>query len=598
MQLKKKKSQSLLRRLFIYGGNYKYLTLIGMFLSGVSAFISLVPIVFIWLSVKEIFSIYPNIVMTDSLIRYSWLTLGSAIGTMVIYFVALMCTHLAAFRIAKNIRLCAISHLMTLPLGYFNEVGSGKLRRIISDSATQTETYLAHQLPDLVGAMVTPLGVMIFLFLFDWRLGIISLMPMALATISMMFMMGKGYSEQVAQYQTELENVNNESVEYVRGIPVVKTFGQSIFSFQKFHNTIKTYQKFVVNYTVHSRMPMVFFQTFMGSMAIFLSISGIWIFTGASDPQNFLLNFLFYLFFTPICGMMMSKIMWTSQNTLLAEDALSRVNELLSEKSLPQQSESKEVIKTFDITLNNVSFRYPNAKGNAVSDVSMSIKQGSTVALVGPSGGGKSTLAALIARFWDVTKGNIRIGGADVRNIDESELMKNISFVFQHTNLYKASILDNLKEGKPNATEEEVLEALKAARCEDIIGKLPEGIHTVVNTKGVYLSGGEAQRIAIARAILKDAPIILLDEATAFTDPENEHQIQLALNELTKGKTILMIAHRLSTIENADCIYLIANGSIKEMGTHDKLLIENGLYAEMWKEYQSAFIWNEREVLA
>ncbi|UTR16547.1 ABC transporter ATP-binding protein/permease [Salipaludibacillus sp. LMS25] len=596
--MKKKKSQSLLRTLLAFGGNYKYLTLIGMFLSGVSAIVSLFPIVFIWLSVKEIFSKYPSIVVTDSLIRYSWLTLGSTIGAMIIYFFALMCTHLAAFRIAKNMRVRAISHLMTLPLGYFNKEGSGKLRRIISDSAAQTETYLAHQLPDLVGALVTPLGVVIFLFLFDWRLGIVSLMPMALATISMMFIMGKGYSEQVAQYQTELENVNNESVEYVRGIPVVKTFGQSIFSFRKFHDTIKAYQKFVVNYTVHSRMPMVFFQTFMGSMALFLSISGVWIIIGVSDPQNFLLNFLFYLFFTPICGMMMSKIMWTSQNTLLAEDALSRVNELLSEKPLPQQPESKKVIKTFDITLNNVSYRYPNARVNAVSDVSMSIKQGSKVALVGPSGGGKSTLAALIARFWDVTEGNISIGGVDVRNIDESELMKNISFVFQHTNLYKASILDNLKEGKPNATEEEVLEALKAARCEDIIAKLPKGIHTVVNTKGVYLSGGEAQRIAIARAILKDAPIILLDEATAFADPENEYQIQLAFNELTKGKTILIIAHRLPTIQNADCIYLIENGSIKEMGTHDKLLSENGLYAEMWKEYQSAFIWNEREVLA
>lgn len=591
------KKSSILKRLFVFGGNYKYLTLMGMFLSGVSAVASLLPVLFLWLSVKEVISLYPNIVMTGSLMRYSWLTLVSAIGSMVIYFMALMCTHLSAFHIAKNMRLSAISHLMILPLGYFNQAGSGKLRRLISDTASQTETYLAHQLPDLVGAMVTPVGVLVFLFIFDWRLGIVSLIPMALAGISLMFMMGKGYSEQVTEYQTELENMNNESVEYVRGIPVVKTFGQSVFSFQKFYNSIKAYQNFVVNYTVHSRMPMVFYQTFMGSMPMFLSISGIWLFTGASDPRNFLLNFLFYLFFTPVCGMMMGKIMWTSQNTLLAEDALSRMDELLSEKTL-QQSRLKKSIDAFDIMMKNVDFRYDGTNINAISDVSLSIKQGQTVALVGPSGGGKSTLAALIARFWDVTKGSIKIGGIDVRDMDESELMKSISFVFQHTNLYKASILDNLREGKPNATEKEVLEALKAARCEDIIAKLPNGIHTVVNTKGIYLSGGEAQRIAIARAILKDAPIILLDEATAFTDPENEHQIQLAFNKLTKGKTVLMIAHRLSTIQNADCIYVIANGKIKEMGTHDELLIDNGMYAAMWREYQSAFIWNESEVLA
>ncbi len=591
------KKEPLLKRLFAFAGSHKYFTIVGMILSGVSVIIGLLPFFFIWNGVKEIFEVYPNVAMSHSIISNAWLAVISAISSMFIYFFALMCTHISAFRIAKNIRFTAMTHLMKLPLGYFNETGSGKLRRVINESATATETFLAHQLPDLVGAFTTPVGVVILLFVFDWRLGLISLIPTTLGFASMMLMTGKGQADRLKEYQTALENMNNEAVEYIRGIPVVKTFNQSIFSFEKFHETIKAYKKYVLGYTLQLRKPMTMFQTFINSTPIFLALSGILLISGTSDIKNFLLNFLFYLFFTPICSTMMSKIMWTSQNTMLAEDAVNRVDELLNQKPLDKAAKAIN-LKAFDIELSDVSFKYPNSDTNAISHVALQIKQGSTVALVGPSGGGKSTLAALMARFWDVSSGCIKIGGVDVRSIDESNLMKNISFVFQNTNLYKASILDNVKEGKPNASIEEVMAALKAARCQDIIEKLPNGIHTVIGTKGVYLSGGEAQRVALARAILKDSPIVLLDEATAFTDPENEHEIQLAFEQLTKDKTVLMIAHRLSTIQNADCIYVIADGEIKEFGSHNELVSKNGQYADMWQEYQSAFVWKESAVIA
>ncbi len=595
--MKKQKQPSLLSRLFNFAGAYKNLTILGMILSGVSSITTLLPVIMIWHGVKGIFAIYPNITLTDSISKYAWLAVSFAIGSMLIYAIALMCTHIAAYRIAKNIRKTAINHIMSLPLGFFSNTGSGKLRRIINDSAGATETYLAHQLPDLVGAFTTPLAVLIILFVFDWKLGLISLIPLVLAVISMMSGMGKDQPERIKQYQSALENMNNEATEYVRGIPVVKTFNQSVFSFERFYNVIHSYKKDVSGYAYNMRTPMTLFQTFLASTPIFLVLSSIFIILGQSDMKDFFLNFFFYLIFTPICSLMINKIMWVSQHSMLAADAVSRIENLLNEKPL-KEPEVGKIIESYDIKMNNISFTYQNSDKKAVDDVSITIKQGQTVAFVGPSGGGKTTLATLIPRFFDVDSGSVEIGGVNVKEIIQAELMKNISFVFQNTNLYKASILDNLLEGKPDATLEEVNAALKAARCDDIIEKLPNGVNTVYGTKGVYLSGGEAQRIALARAILKDAPIILLDEATAFADPENEHQIQLAFNELTKGKTVLMIAHRLSTVKNADLIYVISDGKIIEQGTHNELITQNKMYAEMWEEYQSAFIWQEKEVLA
>ncbi len=593
--MEREKQKPLLSRLFCFADSYKILTIIGMVLSGISAVTTLLPIIFIWKGVKEIFNTYPNITLTESITRNAWLAVGTAIGAMVIYMIALMCTHIAAYRIAKNMRKTALNHIMKLPLGFFSEAGSGKLRRIINDSAAATETYLAHQLPDLVGAYTTPLAVLVILFVFDWRLGLISLIPLVLAVSFMMSGMAKGQAERIKLYQSSLEAMNNEATEYVRGIPVVKTFNQSVFSFERFHNIINTYKEYVSEYAYQMRIPMTMFQVFLASTPIFLVISSIFIISGQSNSAEFFLSFFFYLIFTPIASLMMMKIMWVMQHSMLADDALYRIENLLNEKPLEKATKSL-IPQSTDIAMENISFTYPNSDKKAVDDVTINIKQGQTVAFVGPSGGGKTTLATLIPRFWDVDSGTVKIGGVNVQDIEEKELMQHISFVFQNTNLYKASILDNLREGKPDATVEEIEIALKVARCEDIIAKLPNGLETVYGTKGVYLSGGEAQRIALARAILRDAPIILLDEATAFADPENEHQIQLAFNELTRGKTVLMIAHRLSTIKNADIIYVIEEGKVAEQGTHQELVNKRGLYGSMWVEYNNVFIWNESEV--
>ena len=589
------KKQSLIKRLFAFAGNYKYLTILGVILSAVSAVLGLLPIVFIWLGVGEVFEMYPNFSITPTLKNYSYMAVIFSVISILVYFAALMCTHIAAFRIAKNMRYQTMSHLMKLPLGYFNETGSGKLRRIISDSASLTETYLAHQLPDLVGAFVTPIAVLVLIFAFDFRFALISLISLVLATLSQFMMMGKGYAQRVETFQTSLEKINNEAVEYVKGIPVVKTFGQTIFSFKKFHNTIKEVEDCAINYTYFYRKPMVLFQTFLGSTVVFLTLGAIILFMSGSNLESLMLDYIFYILFTPIYTVMMMKIMWTSQYSMIAKDAVDRIENLLNEKPLPQGSDEIK-LNNYDISLKDVCFKYPDTQKNALTNINLDIKQGETIALVGASGGGKSTLATLIARFFDASTGSVKIGGINVGELSDETLMKNISFVFQNENLYKASILDNVKEGNPNASKEDVIKALKSARCEDIINKLPQGIDTVVGGDGVFLSGGQAQRIAIARAILKDAPIVILDEATAFTDPENEHQIQLALSQLTKGKTVVMIAHRLSTVKNVDCIYYLEDGRIKEHGTHNELVLLGQKYSTMWNEYQSAFSWKDSEV--
>ncbi len=593
--MKETKKKSVLQRLFKYAGNYKYLTIIGMVLSGVSAMIALLPIIYIWKVVSEVVTSYPNITLTTSASQNAWLAVTFAIGAMIVYLVALLFTHIAAYRIAKNMRKKALAHIMTLPLGFYTSNGSGKLKRIINDSAGATETYLAHQLPDMVGAITTPIVVLIILFVFDWRLGAISLLPLVVATVSMMLGMGSDQAQRIQQYQSALENMNNEAIEYVRGIPVVKTFNQSVFSFKRFYNIIQEYKGYVSQYAYNMRVPMTTFQVFLASTPIFLVISSIFLITGESNMQEFFLNFFFYLIFTPISSLMLMKIMWVSQHSTLARDSLNRIDALLENKPLTK-TKAPQVPSNSTIKMENISFKYPGADKKAINEVNLTINEGQTVAFVGPSGGGKTTLATLIPRFFDVDMGMVKIGGINVKDIDEATLMKNISFVFQNTNLYKVSILDNLREGNPNATIKEVNSALKAARCEDIIEKLPDGINTIYGTKGVYLSGGEAQRIALARAILKDAPIILLDEATAFADPENEHVIQQAFNELTKGKTVLMIAHRLSTVKNVDVIYVIKDGQIVEQGNHSELIENKDVYSDMWNEYNNAFIWNESEV--
>ncbi|MFI3229868.1 MAG: ABC transporter ATP-binding protein [Bacillota bacterium] len=586
----KVKKESVTKKLLSHGGGHTKLTYIGMVLSGISAIIGLFTVVFVWFAVKEALLAYPDIDVNE-LINYGVFALCCAVGSMLIYIGALMCTHLSAFRIARNLREKGTQHLMSLPLGYFNKEGSGKLRRTLSENIGETEGFLAHQLPDMIGAYVTPFAVIAMLFIFDWKLGLLSMAGIIACFLPYVFMMGNSKAH-VEKYMKSLDDMNNEAVEYVRGVPVIKTFGSSIFSFKKFHATIMEYKKNVTNISNGYRWPMVLFQTLLAALSFVMVYTGIVMLSGSTiNGLELFIDIMFYILFLPTCSMMIMKVMWMRESTHKAEVSYGLVEEILKVKPLEYNGD-KKLQGNYDIVAENITFSYPNSQNNAVENVSFSAKQGQTIAFVGASGGGKSTIVSLIARFFDVDSGSIKIGGIDVRDVSESDLMQAISFVFQNTKLYKGSLLDNVRESNPNASIEEVKDALKKARCEDIIAKMPNGIDTMVGTGGVFLSGGEAQRIAIARAILKDSPIILLDEATAFTDPENEHEIQLALGQLAKDKTVILIAHRLSTVKNVDVINVINDGHIIESGTYDELMALGGEYADMQQEYNKAFDWN------
>ena len=576
------KKQSDLSRLMGYAGNYRYFTYASWVLSAVSALVALVPFVYIWKILRDVLNAAPDYAQAVNIPHYGWMAVLFAVLSYLIYIAALMCSHLSAFRVATNLRLAV------LPLGFAENFGSGKLRKIIHESTGAAETYLAHQLPDQYNAIATPVGLLVLLLAFDWRLGLLSLAPVVLAFLIMATMTGKRMAEKMRQYGNALEAMSNEAVEYVRGIPVVKTFGQSVFSFKKFKATIDEYEKWVISYTKDLRLPMMFYTAAVNGVFAFLIAGGL-LFTAHGVTPKFLLNLLFYIIITPVISLTLTRIMYMSENELVVADALARVDSVLDAEPVPENDHPQHP-KDASVSLKDVHFSY-DGKTDVIEGVSLKIQPGQMVAFVGPSGGGKSTLANLICRFFDVQSGSVRVGGADVRDIPKEELMDTISFVFQNSRLLKGSILDNVRLGRPQATEAEVLAALKAAQCMDIVEKFPAGIHTVIGTKGVYLSGGEQQRIAIARAMLKNAPILILDEATAFADPDNEAKVQAAFAQLAKGKTVLMIAHRLSTVANADCIYVVQDGQIVESGTKDELCAQNGLFARMWQEYQASVQW-------
>ena len=582
------KKQSDLSRLMGYAGNYRYFTYASWVLSAVSALVALVPFVYIWKILRDVLNAAPDYAQAVSIPHYGWMAVLFAVLAYLIYIAALMCSHLSAFRVATNLRLEVSEHLATLPLGFTETFGSGKLRKIIHESTGAAETFLAHQLPDKYNAMATPIGLLVLLLVFDWRLGLLSLVPVALGFVIMSAMTGRRMADKMRQYGNALESMSNEAVEYVRGIPVVKTFGQSVFSFKKFKATIDEYEKWVIAYTKELRMPMMLYTAAINGVFAFLIVGGL-LFTRNGVTSEFLLNLLFYIIITPVISLTLTRIMYMSENELVVADALARVDSVLDAEPVPENDHPRHP-KDASVSLKDVHFSY-DGKTDVIKGVSLKIQPGQMVAFVGPSGGGKSTLANLICRFFDVQSGSVRVGGADVRAIPKEELMDTISFVFQNSRLLKGSILDNVRLGRPQATEAEVLAALKAAQCMDIIEKFPAGIHTVIGTKGVYLSGGEQQRIAIARAMLKNAPILILDEATAFADPDNEAKVQAAFARLAKGKTVLMIAHRLSTVANADCIYVVQDGQIAESGTKDELCAQNGLFARMWQEYQASVQW-------
>lgn len=580
------------KRLFEYADNYKYLTIASWVLATVSAFIALVPFYYIWRLIKEVIRVSPDFDRAQNLSAYGWCAVGSSVLAMLIYMGGLICSHLAAFHVQATMRSRLMRHIMSLPLGSMDEDGSGKVRKIVNESSAATETYLAHQLPDKCVATATPIGLVVLLLVFDWRLGLLSLIPVVLGFAIMSTMMGANMKKKMEEYQNALEEMSSEAVEYVRGIPVVKTFGQSVFSFKRFRDSIKKYEKWTIAYTKDLRVPMMGLTTAINSVFAILIAATFWLggVKSGSVDGTFLLNLMFYIIITPIITVTMTKMMYAGENVMIVEDALNRIDGLLEKKPLPQ-SVNPEKPQDASISFKNVSYRYDGASDDAIHNISLDIKSGEHIAFVGPSGGGKSTLAKLIARFADVNSGFIEIGGVNVKNIKASDLMNTVSFVFQDSKLLKMSIFDNVRMGNKNAMREEVIEALHNAQCDDIIEKLPGGIDTVIGSKGTYLSGGETQRIAIARAMLKNAPILILDEATAFADPDNEAKVQAAFSKLSEGKTVIMIAHRLSSVTEVDRIYVLKNGQICQSGTHENLLSQDGLYAHMWKEFNKSVSW-------
>lgn len=583
------KKESSLSKLLAYAGKFRYLTIASWILSVISAWLALVPFYYIWRIMKEVLSVAPDFSKAVHLKEYGWAAVGFAVLSMLVYVCALMCSHLAAFRVQANIRTSLMRHILTLPMGFLDKDGTGKIRKIVNESSAATETYLAHQLPDRAGAIATPAGLLVLLMVFDFRLGILSLIPVVAAFLIMGTMTGQRMKDKMEEYQNALDEMSSEAVEYVRGIPVVKTFGQSVFSFKRFQTSIQKYEKWTIAYTKEMRIPMTVYTTVINAVFAVL-IAATFFFTRNGADNTFLLNLLFYIIITPIITVTMNKIMYSSENQLIVADAISRIESILEKKPLPETAHAQEP-ENNSITFENVSFRYEDAGRDALHQINLAIKEGEHVAFVGPSGGGKTTLASLVARFFDTTEGRILIGNKDVKEIPSRQLMDMVSFVFQDSKLLKTSILENVRMGKKDATREEVMQALKEAKCEDIIAKLPDGIDTVIGSSGTYVSGGEAQRLSIARAMLKNAPILILDEATAFADPDNEAKVQEAFSRLSKGKTVIMIAHRLSSIVDADRICVLKDGSIAEEGTHETLFQKNGVYAHMWEEYNKSVQW-------
>ncbi|SFC37453.1 ATP-binding cassette, subfamily B [Butyrivibrio sp. YAB3001] len=568
-----------------YAGGHKNLMVLGRCLAAVSAVLTLIPYYELW----KIIRTAVNGENPNKIKFYAWTAVGLIIGALFVYILALLCMHISAFRVQANMRSALMRRILTLPLGVFDEDGTGKIRRIVNDSTAATETYIAHTLADKTVAAVTPIGMLVLVFAFNWKIGLICMIPALIGFTCLMAMMGKGMQEKMKEYQDALETMSSEATEYVRGVPVVKTFGQTVHSFKRFKACIDGFGKWATDYTLMLRFPMAGFMTCINAIFAFIVIAAFVVTKDGVDNAS-ILNIMYYIIITPLITVALTKIAYSGEAEMNLIDALKRVDRIMEIEPL-EEKKSGQMPKDCGIDLKNVTYRYKEASRDAVSNVSISIMPGEHVALVGPSGSGKTTLAELMVRFFDVTSGEILIGGVNVKNISSAKLMEQVSFVFQDSRLIKKSILENVRMAKPDASEEQVLEALKKAQCMDIIEKLPDGIHTVIGEKGTYLSGGEQQRITIARAVLKDAPILILDETTAFADPDNETKVQAAFEELSKDKTLIMIAHRLSTVMNADRIFVMDDGKCIESGNHDELMKKNGLYKHMFDEYTRSIEW-------
>ena len=592
----KEKNQSALSSLLSYAGGYGKLTYLSLILSALSSVLSLMPFVFLWRIIREVLEVQPDFSRATGIVHNGWMAVLFAVLAALVYVSALVCSHGSAFRTSANMKKALMHHIARLPIGFADEMGSGKLRRIVTEVTGSTETLLAHNLPDMAGAIAMPLCMLVMLFVCDWRYGVACLIPIALSFAAMMRMAGPAMQEDMRLYQNALERMSNEAVEYVRGVPVVKTFGQTVFSFHRFKASIDDYCEFCMHYTRMMRKSMLGYTVLINSAFAFILGVTLFLIRGDNYQTDILLNFLFYVIFTPAIATAMSKVMFMSENNMKVKDAVARVDEVLRLQPLPETEHSEEP-RGATVELKGVTYRYAPDTLAAVSDLSLKAERNEIVGIVGPSGSGKTTVAGLISRFFDPQEGQVLIGGVDVRQISKEELMRHVAYVFQDSRLLKRSIAENLRIAKPDATEAELMEALKKAQCTDILDRLPQGIDTVLGTRGTYLSGGEQQRIAIARAMLKGADVVILDEASAFVDPECEAQVQLAFQEMAKGRTVIMIAHRLSTIRNADRIYVLQGGRVSEQGKHGELLEKSGLYADMWAEYQKAVDWKVGEAV-
>lgn len=591
------KKESLLNRLLKYANKKKVLMYLALIFSCLSTILGILPYICIFFIIKEVINVAPNFTEAIHCINYAYYAVLFALASMLLYFICLMCSHDCAFTIASNIRKTLLSHIAKLPIGYIDEVGSGKLRRIVNETSEASETYLAHQLPDSIAVYTTPVVMLILLFVFDWRFGLVSLIPVILGFASMGKMMGPQMIEDTKKYQAALDEMNNQAVEYIRGMSVIKCFSQTIYSFSRFKNSIDQYYKFCINYTKSCRMPMILFETAINSTFAFLIILVIVLCEFHGNVYDILINLIFYTIFTPLMSTAFIKITYMEESKVTVLDALERIDTVLAMEPLKESLETIEN-KDTNIELDHVIFSYKGQTNPAINDVSLKINSGQTIAFVGPSGSGKSTLAGLIARLWDAKEGSIKIGGYEISRYPTKQLNELVSYVFQDSRLIKGTIGDNVRLSKPNVTDKEVKEALKYAQCDDILDKFKDRENTLIGSDGVYLSLGEQQRIAIARVFLKNSPIVILDEASAFADPENEVLVQKAFDELCKNKTVIMIAHRLTTVTNVDCIYVMNNGRIVESGNHEQLIKQNGLYNKMFSDYQTSTNWKVGDINA
>ena len=590
----KEKKQSDLAVLLGYAGSYRWLTFLGLGLSAVAMILGMAPYICIWLVARDLIAAAPNWTQATGVARYGWMAFAFSFGGILVYFAALMCTHLAAFRTASNIRKQGMAHLMKTPLGFFDSNASGLLRNRLDGAASETETLLAHNLADIVGSAAMVLAMIALMFVFDWRMGAACLLSAVVSVGAMFSMMGGKNAGLMAEYQAAQDVMSKAGTEYVRGIPVVKVFQQTVYSFRAFKQAIEDYSAKAEHYQGDvCRVPQAINLTATEGAFVFLVPVALLLAPAALKNgtfASFLTDFAFYAVFSAIVSTALARIMFAASGMMLASTALGRIAHVMNAPTM-EITAHPLTPKDNSVTFRDVSFTYDGAGIPALDHVSFRVEPGQTVALVGPSGGGKTTAASLIPRFWDVSSGAVEVGGTDVRLTDPHVLMDQVAFVFQNTHLFKASILENVRAARPDASRDEVKAALSAAQCDDILEKLPDGMDTIIGTEGTYLSGGEQQRVALARAILKDAPIVVLDEATAFADPENEALIQKAFAVLTKGRTVIMIAHRLSTVVGADRIIVLDSGRVAEQGTHEELLRSGGLYARMWADYQQAVKW-------